>query len=75
MDIFFIILGAFAIFFTVSIAVLIVLWIALPFSIFGIKELVRKSIEEQEKTNKLLESVLEAILREKEVSEGTDKNQ
>ncbi len=75
MDIFFIILGAFAIFFTVSIAVLIVLWIALPFSIFGIKELVRKSIEEQEKTNKLLESVLEAILREKEISEGTDKPQ
>ncbi len=75
MDIFFIILGAFAIFFTVSIAVLIVLWIALPFSVFGIKELVRKSIEEQEKTNKLLESVLEAILREKEISEGTDKPQ
>ncbi len=75
MDASLIVLSAFAVFFVVSIAVLIVLWIALPFSVFGTKDLIKKTIEEQEKTNKLLKSILEADLsREKaESPEKTDK--
>ncbi len=62
MDASFIVLSAFAIFFIISIAVLIALWIALPFSVFGVKDLLKKAIEEQEKTNRLLKSILDAGL-------------
>lgn len=31
--------------------VLLVLWIALPFAVFGLKSLVRQCVEEQRKTN------------------------
>lgn len=75
MDSALIILSAFAVFFVVSVAVLIVLWIALPFSVFGMKDLIKKTIEEQEKTNKLLSSILEAgiSIKKTESTEKTDK--
>ncbi len=75
MDASLIILSAFAVFFVVSVAVLVVLWIALPFSVFGMKDLIKKTIEEQEKTNKLLSSILEAGLSAKktESPERTDR--
>lgn len=60
----FFILGAFIIFFLASLGAILVLWIAMPFSIFGTKDLLRKMISEQEKTNKLLESLSEKIGRE-----------
>lgn len=55
----FVILGALLLFFIASAGVLMILWIALPFSLFGTKRLVRKLIEEQEKTNRLLAAILE----------------
>jgi hypothetical protein len=58
-----------------SLAVLIVLWIALPFSVFGTKDLIKKTIQEQEKTNRLLSSILEAGLsvKKSESPERTDR--
>ena len=47
---------ALAIFVFAALAVFLVLWIAVPFAVFGIKDLLRESIEEQKKTNRLLES-------------------
>jgi hypothetical protein len=61
-DFYFILLGAFAVFVAVSIGVALVLWIMLPFSVFGTKGLIRKAIEEQEKTNELLRALLEAAV-------------
>ncbi len=57
-----ILLGALAIFVAVAIGALLLLWIAMPFSVFGLKGLLKKSIEEQEKTNRLLRSILEEEL-------------
>lgn len=57
-----VVLGAFAIFLIVSVGVILVLWIAMPFSVFGTKPLLKKLIQEQEKTNKLLNSILDASL-------------
>ncbi len=49
---------AFAIFLVISLCVLIILWIAMPFSVFGIKDLMREAIEEQKKTNQLLKALV-----------------
>ncbi len=38
----------------------LVLWIIMPFSVFGLKGLMRKSIAEQKKTNELLEKLMKA---------------
>ncbi|MBI2412548.1 MAG: hypothetical protein HYV24_05005 [Deltaproteobacteria bacterium] len=57
-----VVLGAFAIFLIVSVGVILVLWIAMPFSVFGTKPLLKKLIQEQEKTNKLLKTILDASL-------------
>ena len=56
------IFAAFAIFLLVGGGAILVLWILMPFSVFGTKELLKKSIAEQEKTNRLLRSILEADL-------------
>ncbi|MEE8574477.1 MAG: hypothetical protein V3T30_03600 [Thermodesulfobacteriota bacterium] len=57
--------GAFLIFFVVSIGVLLVLRIMLPFSIMNIKEVVGKSYEEQLKTNELLKEMLAELRKDK----------
>lgn len=49
-----ILLAAFMIFFLFAGAVALVLWIMVPFSVFGIKGLVREAIAEQRETNRLL---------------------
>ncbi|MEK6791184.1 MAG: hypothetical protein AABY45_05715 [Deltaproteobacteria bacterium] len=49
-----IVIGAFIIFILVSIGAVIVLWAAVPFSVFGVKDLLKNMIAEQEKTNALL---------------------
>ena len=46
-------------FFFILLIILILLWVILPFSIFGMKGLVREVIEEQQKTNKLLKTLLQ----------------
>lgn len=35
-----------------------ILWILMPFAVFGIKDLARELIKEQRKTNQLLESLV-----------------
>jgi len=51
-------MGAFGLLFLLLLFILIIIWIALPFSVFGIKELVREAIDEQKKTNELLKDIL-----------------
>jgi len=41
--------------------VVLVLWAAMPFSVFGLKSLLRRCIAEQEKTNALLERLIDRI--------------
>lgn len=52
-------MGAFGIVFVLLFFVLVAIWIALPFSIFGIKDLLRETIAEQKKTNELLKKLVE----------------
>lgn len=52
-------MGAFGLIFILLFFVLAAIWIALPFSIFGVKDLLREAIEEQKKTNELLKKLLE----------------
>jgi len=39
---------------------LIVLWVALPFAVFGVKGLLREAIAQQRRTNELLERLSRA---------------
>lgn len=52
-------MGAFGLVFILLLFVLMAIWIALPFSVFGIKDLLREIVEEQKKTNVLLKELLE----------------
>ena len=52
------VLGVLILLILLFLAVVLVLWIALPFSVFGIKGLLKKAIKEQEKTNELLKSLI-----------------
>jgi len=52
-------MGAFGLLFFLLLVILLILWVALPFSIFRIKDLIREAIEEQKKTNELLQRLLE----------------
>lgn len=36
----------------------LILWIVLPFSVFGIKGLIKEAIQEQKRTNELLKEIL-----------------
>jgi len=65
-------LAAFAIFVAIGASAILVLWIVTPFSVFGTKELLKKSIAEQEKTNRLLRSLLEADLSRTEALKPRD---
>ena len=51
-------MGAFGGLFLVWLLMGIIGWIAVPFSVLGIKDLVREAIEEQKKTNELLKDIL-----------------
>ncbi|HBG45794.1 MAG TPA: hypothetical protein DDW94_02285 [Deltaproteobacteria bacterium] len=51
---------AFVIFILFSLGAILVLWVAMPFSVFGVKGLLRKIVEEQERTNRLLAEFIEA---------------
>lgn len=57
----FLIIAAFIFFILAAIGVVLVLWIAMPFSVFGVKRRLEKIAEEQEKTNRLLEALVEAV--------------
>ncbi len=53
-------MGAFGLLFLLLFFILVLIWIALPFYVFGIKDLLREVIEEQKKTNELLKDLLKA---------------
>ena len=53
----FVMLGAIALFFVLALAVLIILWIALPFSLFGVKGLLREILEEQKRCGVFMKEV------------------
>lgn len=55
-----IVIAAIIIFVVVSIGAVVVLWAALPFSVFGVKDLLKKMLAEQEKTNFLLREMAES---------------
>lgn len=62
---------AFVIFLLISIGTIFILWIAMPFSVFGTKKLLKKLVEEQERTNKLLVSVIDACGRREDFYKET----
>jgi predicted PurR-regulated permease PerM len=43
--------------------VVLVLWIALPFAVFGIKPLMRRILTEQQVTNQLLQDIRDKLPR------------
>lgn len=53
-------MAAFFLFGAVSIGVILILWIAMPFSVFGVKALLKKAIDEQAETNRLLRSLIDS---------------
>ncbi|MEK6599451.1 MAG: hypothetical protein AABY52_03800 [Deltaproteobacteria bacterium] len=53
-------MGAFGLLFLLLFFILVLIWIVLPFAVFGIKDLLREAIEEQKKTNELLKDLLKA---------------
>ena len=59
------------IFFIIAAGVLFVLWIATPFSVFGVKGLLSRLIEEQAETNRLLKDI-QRTLDAKGAGEGKD---
>ena len=69
--------GAFVIFIIVSVAVIIALRVVLPFSIFKIRELAEKSLEEQKKTNELLSALLKKLDKDdiKKATETDERDQ
>jgi len=59
-----VLIAALVIFILTATGVVLVLWIAMPFSMFGVKGHLKKMVEEQEKTNRLLEAVVESMRKE-----------
>ncbi len=62
------------VFFVLALGALVfVLWIIMPFSVFGLKRLLRQCIAEQKKTNALLEKMMETngerVVRERDLPE------
>ena len=55
-----------AIFFFVAAGVMLVLWIAMPFSLFGLKASLKRMAEQQEESNRLLRSLLNLITEQDE---------
>ncbi len=56
-----VIFGAYALFVLLAIGVVLVLWIFMPFSVFGLKGQIRKLAEEQKRTNELLETLVQRL--------------
>lgn len=67
----FLIIAALIFFILAAIGVLLVLWIAMPFSVFGVKRRLEKIAEEQEKTNSLLEALVDSV---RKGAAGREKN-
>lgn len=60
MDSSYILITALAVFAVVSIGAIAILWAVMPLSVFGIKDLIKKMLAEQEKTNRLLQAIADA---------------
>lgn len=55
--------GTFGLFLAVFLFLLAVLWFVLPFAVFGVKGLLTRILEEQRRTNALLEAMVPADKR------------
>lgn len=75
MESYMLIIAAFVLFLAVAAGVIVILWIAMPFSVFGVKDLMKKTIAEQEKTNRLLTALVEAAERESRAREDRTKDE
>lgn len=53
-----VIFGAYALFVLLAIGVVLVLWIFMPFSVFGLKGQIKMLASEQRRTNELLETLI-----------------
>lgn len=58
------------VFFIVGGGVLFVLWIATPFSVFGVKGLLMRLIEEQKETNRILNELVASVRSGRGAGEG-----
>lgn len=67
----FLIIAAFIFFILTATGVVLVLWIAMPFSVFGVKRRLEKIASEQEKTNRLLEALVDSV---RKGAIGTEEN-
>lgn len=53
-----VVFGAYALFLFLAVGVVLVLWIFMPFSVFGLKGQIRQLAAEQRRTNELLERLV-----------------
>ncbi|TAN60203.1 hypothetical protein EPN18_09040 [bacterium] len=66
---YYIIIAALILFFITAGGVIAILWIAMPFSIFGTKGLIKKLLQEQERTNLLLAEMLSSVRQKEQETE------
>ncbi len=55
------VLSSFGAIWIILVVIIAILWILLPFAVFGIKDLARDMIAEQRRTNKMLELLANQI--------------
>ena len=67
--------GVFSIFFIISLGIIIVLWIMMPYSVFKSREILEDIKKEQEKTNKLLEGLSKKNVVAESLIETPDKSE
>lgn len=53
------VLAAFVVFLVIAVGAAVFLWVAMPVTITGLRAYLKKSIEEQEKTNRLIKELLD----------------
>jgi len=66
---------AVGLFFVIALGALIILWVALPFSLFGIKGLLRELIDEQRRNSALLLEVKRELTMRSEGVKPQEKPQ
>ena len=66
---------AVGLFFVIAVAVLIILWIALPFALFGIKGLLRELIDEQKRSSSLLLEIKREMKKRDESGQPQERPQ
>lgn len=67
--------SVFSVFFIISLGVIIVLWIAMPFSAFKSRDLLEEIKKEQKETNRLLGALLEENTKTKSLADSNDETE